>query len=130
MLNFIDSYAPDSYDNTLARKVDECCVQLEELLVEWKLEALMSADDTPIDYRCLLADHISKLCRDTTSTRMFRLTVCSVNIYTVIIGLQRLVTKSRPGHVTLRAARRVADIIFQFHTDPALNEQSKSITNQ
>jgi hypothetical protein len=59
MLNFIDSYSPDSLDGSLTHKVDEFCIQLEELMLEWKLEALMSAADTPVDHRCLLADHVS-----------------------------------------------------------------------
>jgi hypothetical protein len=66
MLNFIDNYSPDSLDGSLTHKVDEFCIQLEQLMIEWKLEALMSAADTPVDYRCLLADHVStyKWCTD------------------------------------------------------------------
>jgi hypothetical protein len=61
---------------------------------------------------------------------MCRLTILLVNIYTFMIGMQRLVTKARPGQITLRAARRVANIIVQFHTDPTLTGMSCNITYQ
>jgi hypothetical protein len=64
----------------------------------------------------------------------YRLTLCIVNIYATIIGLQRLVQRhqARPGpnNIALRAARRVLNIILDFWIEPNLNVKFKSITNQ
>lgn len=118
-IGYVDTHASNGQGDDLFKKADECCTQLESLMAEWKLEQLMNAEDTRIDHRCMLADHI-------------------MNIYTYIIGIQRLVqaavrgnsaTAVKPSPFAVRAARKVSNIILDFHTDPTVNSKSKSITN-
>ncbi|KAF5851162.1 hypothetical protein GGP41_003974 [Bipolaris sorokiniana] len=111
-IGYVDTHASNGQGDDLFKKADECCTQLESLMAEWKLEQLMNAEDTRIDHR--------------------------LNIYTYIIGIQRLVqaavrgnsaTAVKPSPFAVRAARKVSNIILDFHTDPTVNSKSKSITN-
>ena len=115
MINFIDNNASHDRDEVVAQKVDDFCLQLEALMVEFKLEALMNAKDTTTSFRCLLADHI-------------------MNIYAVIIGMKRLVKGTVQGRqvdaVTVRAARKVVSIILEFNTDANLPDETKSVFDQ
>jgi len=57
-----------------------------------------------------------------------------VNIYALIIGMSRLVTKAVPGRsvdaTTIRAARKVVGIILDFHANPELTNKAKTIFDQ
>jgi hypothetical protein len=59
LLNFIDQDAPMHKENSLHDKIDDFCHQLEDLIVEWKLEDLMIDETSSHEYRCLVADHVS-----------------------------------------------------------------------
>lgn len=59
LIGYVDKHASNGRGDDLFKKADECCTQLESLVAEWKLEQLMNAEDTPIDIRCMLADHTS-----------------------------------------------------------------------
>jgi hypothetical protein len=58
MLNLFDEMPKENH-GYLAPKVNEFCLQLEALMIEWRLDDLMNAQEVMNDYRCLLADHIS-----------------------------------------------------------------------
>jgi hypothetical protein len=59
LISYVEDHAADGQGDDLFRKADECCVQLENLMSEWKLEQLMNAEDTLDNHRCMIADHIS-----------------------------------------------------------------------
>ncbi|KAF1841025.1 uncharacterized protein K460DRAFT_371020 [Cucurbitaria berberidis CBS 394.84] len=112
MINFIDNNASHNRDEVIAQKVDDFCLQLEELMAEFKLESLMDAKETTTNFRCLLADHI-------------------MNVYAIIIGMQRMVKTTVQGRpvnaITVRAARKVVSIILDFNTGPPLANEAKTI---
>ncbi|KAA8625322.1 Zn-clus domain containing protein [Pyrenophora tritici-repentis] len=110
IIDYVDNRVQDRTDPSVAQKVNECCLQLEEMMEEWRLEELMDDQRTTDDQRCLIADFI-------------------MNVYTTIIGIQRLIKKSKPDEISLRAARKVSNIILDFQIDPTLNAKTKSITN-
>ncbi|KAH7388650.1 hypothetical protein BKA66DRAFT_460438 [Pyrenochaeta sp. MPI-SDFR-AT-0127] len=112
MINFIDEDTSHDRDKVIADKVDEFCLQLEELMVEFKLEPLMNAKETQSEFRCLLADHV-------------------MNIYVIIIGMQRLAKRSEPRQpvdtISVRAARKVVNILLNFNNDPSLPDESRFV---
>ncbi|KNG51276.1 hypothetical protein TW65_01291 [Stemphylium lycopersici] len=119
MVTYIENHASEGREDDLRKKTDECCKELEHIIAEWKLEQLMRSNETRDDHRCMLADHI-------------------MNVYANIIGIQRLaqtavqrnsVQTVEPSSYSLRAARKVSNIILEFHTHPTLNFKAKSITN-
>lgn len=59
MINWIDESPPHEQGGELCSKVDAFCLQLEDIMLEWKLEELLDAPDTTAKFCCLLADHIS-----------------------------------------------------------------------
>jgi hypothetical protein len=84
----------------LEQKVNHFCTQLEELIAEWKLEELMRSNSVPVNLRYLIADHV-------------------MNIYAIVIGIQRLLRKVGTSSqtvdgMTLRAARKVTRITLEF----------------
>ncbi|CAO2650629.1 Nn.00g019210.m01.CDS01 [Neocucurbitaria sp. VM-36] len=112
MINFIDNNSSHDRNEIVAQRVDEFCLQLEALMVEFNLEPLMHANDTTNSFRCLLADHI-------------------MNIYAIIIGIKRLVKRTVQGRhvdaVAVRAARKVVSIILGFNSHTDLPGETKSI---
>lgn len=139
MVTYIENHASEEREDDLRQKTDECCRELEHIIAEWKLEQLMRSNDTMDDHRCMLADHISMLTEIPVAHRLLELTFIPVNIYANIIGIQRLaqtavqsnsVQTVEPSSYSLRAARKVSNIILEFHTHPTLNFKAKSITNQ
>jgi hypothetical protein len=58
LISYIDSRPPhDQY--SCSQKADEYCAQMEEIIVEWRLEELMNGKGAADDVRCLIADHVS-----------------------------------------------------------------------
>ena len=58
-ISHIDNRTADGQGDDLFQKVDEYCMRFEKLMVEWKLEQLLNAEDTLYDHRYMIADHIS-----------------------------------------------------------------------
>ncbi|USP74175.1 uncharacterized protein yc1106_01449 [Curvularia clavata] len=119
VISYIDNHACHGQVDDLSQKADECCIQLEKLLAEWRFEQLMNDQDVPNEHRYIIADHI-------------------MNIYTYIIGIQRLVqtaarshsaTTVKPSPFAVRAARKVSNMILDFHKDTTMNAKSRSITD-
>ncbi|KAK1917855.1 hypothetical protein P3342_000572 [Pyrenophora teres f. teres] len=106
-LNIVGNTPKDNIE-ILALEVDKLCLQLEGIMTEWKLEKLMDDEDIPNDYRCLIIDTI-------------------MTIYAIIIGMQRLVQKTRPGARTLHAARRIVTLIIEFYSNPTLTNRSRTV---
>ncbi|KAI0606097.1 Fungal-trans domain-containing protein [Pyrenophora tritici-repentis] len=102
--------ASNTKDNIegVALEVDKLCLQLEGIMAEWKLERLMDDEDISNDYRCLIIDAV-------------------MTIYAIIIGMQRLVQKTRPGARTLHAARRIVTLIIEFYASPTLTNRSRTV---
>lgn len=84
-------------------------------MLEFKMEEQMNAVDITSEMRCLIADH-------------------TMNIYAIIIGVKRFVKvpDQRPtiDTITVRAARKVVQIILDFDTDPSLPNKAKNIFEQ
>jgi len=59
IIDYVDNQVQGKTDPNVAQKVNECCVQLEEMMDEWRLEELMDHQRTTDDQRCLIADFIS-----------------------------------------------------------------------
>lgn len=99
MLNEIDACPPHSREEPIQQKVDEFCLKLEDLMVEWRLEAIMADESKDEVLRYLIADHV-------------------MNMYAIIIGMKRLVStrsaSSPVDAISLRAARQVAQITLDF----------------
>lgn len=57
-ISYIDNHASHGRGNDLSQKADECCIQLEKLIAEWKFEQLMNDQDVLDDHRYMIADHI------------------------------------------------------------------------
>lgn len=90
------------------QKVDDFCVQIENLMVEWRMESTMRDNSMSQSLRYLVADHV-------------------MNMYAIIIGIKRQVrpADSNPvDAIALRAARKVAQITVDFTIDPAPSSQS------
>ncbi|KAF2833134.1 hypothetical protein CC86DRAFT_310811 [Ophiobolus disseminans] len=104
MLNDIDNCPPTDRNGVIQEKVDDFCVGLENLMVEWKLDSIMKDMSQGELLRYLIADHV-------------------MNMYAIIIGFQRLVrpasTSSPIDAIALRAARKVAQITLDFTVEPA-----------
>lgn len=115
MLNFIDKNASHDCDEIIAQKVDGFCHQLEELMAEFNIEAIMNAKETKTELCCLIADHI-------------------MTIYAIIVGMKRLVRRSEPEQLvdttTVRAARKVVSIILNFERNHNLPDVSKGTFGQ
>ncbi|KAF2032544.1 hypothetical protein EK21DRAFT_98927 [Setomelanomma holmii] len=99
MVNEIDHCTIDEND-LVEHKANHFCTQLEELLAEWRLESLMRSDSISVSLRYLIADHV-------------------MNVYAIIIGIQRLVQRSGANSnsvdkISLRAARKVTQIALEF----------------
>lgn len=115
MMNYLDDRDSSQSDDVVAQKVDKLCLDLEELMAEFKMEEQMRAAETEHEMRCLLADHI-------------------MNVYAIVIGIKRYVKV--PGQqpaidtITVRAARKVVKIILEFDTDSKLPEKAKNIFEQ
>jgi hypothetical protein len=115
MMNYLDNRDSSDSDDVVAQKVDKLCLDLEELMAEFKMEEQMRAAETEHEMRCLLADHI-------------------MNVYAIVIGIKRYVKV--PGQqpaidtITVRAARKVVKIILEFDTDSKLPEKAKNIFEQ
>ena len=60
IIDYVDNRVQDKADPSIAQKANECCLRLEELMNEWRLDDLMDDQRTTEDQRCLIADHISK----------------------------------------------------------------------
>jgi hypothetical protein len=97
MINYIDSI--EHHDASVSQKVEECCIRMEALVTEWKMEAILGDPASPLPLRCLVADHI-------------------MNIFAVIIGLKRLANRVANTHtvdtMTVRAARKVVSTLLEF----------------
>jgi hypothetical protein len=103
MINEIDSCMNIEQDAVIQQKVDSFCIQLEDLLSEWKLESTLTDHNTTDALRFLLADHV-------------------MAVYAIIIGIRRLVRPAGNLHfidaTTLRAARKVARYTHDFTIAP------------
>lgn len=112
MLNEIDNNLSHERDGGIQKKVDDFCIQLENLMAEWKMESIMRDDDMPQTLRYLIADHV-------------------MNIYAIIIGIKRLIKpapNSNPvDDITLRAARKVVQITIDFTIDPVPAGTAQSV---
>lgn len=115
MINYLDDVELQESDAITSQKVHQFCLDLEALMEEFRLEALMNDESHSSDFRCLIADHI-------------------MNVYSIIIGVKRLVTKTEQGQpvdpVTVRAARSVVCIIVRFSSDPSLGDEEKTVFEQ
>jgi hypothetical protein len=112
MLNEIDDNLSHARDGGIHQQVDDFCIKLENLMVEWRMESIIRDNDTPQTHRYLIADHV-------------------MNIYAIIIGMKRL-AKSDPSSsfvdaITLRAARNVAQITLDFTISSIPVDPSRSI---
>ncbi|KFZ10142.1 hypothetical protein V501_05327 [Pseudogymnoascus sp. VKM F-4519 (FW-2642)] len=112
MLNEIDNNFSRERDGGIQKQVDDFCIQLENLMAEWKMESIMRDNDMPQTLRYLIADHV-------------------MNIYAIIIGIKRLI-KLAPNtnpvdDITLRAARKVAQITIDFTIDPVPADTAQSV---
>lgn len=114
MLNEFDKNVSHERDG-IQQKVDDFCMKLENMIAEWKMESIIRDNDVPETLRYLIADHV-------------------MNIYAVIIGMRRLIkpvpNSSPVDDITLRAARKVAEITLDFTTDPARTETTKPVYYQ
>lgn len=110
IINVVDN-ASSTDHLEVEQKVNNFCVQLEDLMVEWNLETLMRTESTPTGIRYLIADHV-------------------MNIYAIIIGMQRLIRPTGPSskpvkEIALRAARNVVQITLAFSVNPSFKEASQ-----
>lgn len=100
MINYIDN--TDRQGSNVSKKVNECCNKMEALVVEWKMEAILTDLAVRLPLRCLVADHI-------------------MNIYAVIVGLKRLANRvdniAAVDEMTVRAARKVVGTLLDFEQD-------------
>jgi hypothetical protein len=97
LISFIDTASLQNLSVSL--KTDECCKELEALVVEWKMESLLTETSVTLPTRCLVADHI-------------------MNIHAIIVGLKRLANRvdkvNTVDAITLRAARKVVCLLLEF----------------
>ena len=113
LINFIDSTDRQSGSGNVSvtAKTDECCRELEALVADWKMEAILTDATIKLPIRCLVADHI-------------------MNIYAVIVGLKRLANRvdkiNTVDAITLRAARKVVGTLLDFEQDSGLGRQEKT----
>ncbi|KFX87316.1 hypothetical protein V490_08349 [Pseudogymnoascus sp. VKM F-3557] len=112
MLNEVDNNLSHERDEGIQQQVDDFCIKLEDLIAEWKMESMIIDEDVPQTLRYLIADHV-------------------MNIYAIIIGMRRLVqvvpNSSPVNAITLRAARKVAQITLDFTIGPAPADTAQSI---
>lgn len=112
MLNEVDNNLSHERDGGIQQQVDDFCIKLEDLIAEWKMESIIIDKDVPQTLRYLIADHV-------------------MNIYAIIIGMRRLVqvvpSSSPVNAITLRAARKVAQITLDFTIGPAPADTAQSI---
>ncbi|RDL40552.1 Uncharacterized protein BP5553_00531 [Venustampulla echinocandica] len=112
MLNEIDNDLSHERDGGIQHQVDDFCIQLENLMAEWKMESIMRDNDMPQTLRYLIADHV-------------------MNIYAIIIGIKRLVKPTPDSDpvdaIALRAARKVAQITLEFAINPAPADAAQSV---
>lgn len=100
VINFIDSI--DRQDQEVSTRTDECCRELEALVADWKMEAILTDNSITLPIRCLVADHV-------------------MNIYAVIVGLKKLANRvdniNTVDAITVRAARKVVGTLLNFEQD-------------
>jgi hypothetical protein len=112
MLNEIDNNLSHERDGGIQKQVDDFCIQLENLMADWKMESIMRDNDMPQTLRYLIADHV-------------------MNIYAIIIGIKRLIkpapNTSPVDDITLRAARKVVQITIDFTIDPVPADAAQSV---
>ncbi|KFY44994.1 hypothetical protein V494_01202 [Pseudogymnoascus sp. VKM F-4513 (FW-928)] len=112
MLNEFDDNVSHERHGGIHQQVDDFCIKLENLMAEWRMESIIRDNDTPQTHRYLIADHV-------------------MNIYAIIIGMKRL-AKPDPSSglvdaITLRAARKVAQITLDFTINPIPMDPSRSM---
>ena len=97
LISFIDT--AQSQNLSVSLKTDECCKELEALVVEWKMESVLPDASVTLPTRCLVGDHI-------------------MNINAIIVGLKRLADRidkvNTTDAITLRAARKVVSLLLEF----------------
>ncbi len=102
VVNWIDS--PERNGASVSARVDECCANIEALVIDWKMDSILQDPMTPLTVRCLVADHY-------------------MNIHALIIGLKRLANRTDNTHhvdaMTVRAARKVVNTLLEFEASPA-----------
>lgn len=112
MLNEFDNNLSHERDSEIRQHVDDFCIKLENLIAEWKMESIIRDNDIPQTLRYLVADHV-------------------MNIYAIIIGAKRLIKpapdSSPVDAITLRAARKVAQITLDFTIDPVPADTTQSV---
>ncbi|KAL5351697.1 hypothetical protein ACLOAV_003557 [Pseudogymnoascus australis] len=112
MLNEVDNNHTHERDGGIQQQIDDFCIKLEDLIAEWKMESIIIDNDVPRTLRYLTADHV-------------------MNIYAIMIGMKRLIkpvpNSSPVDAITLRAARKVAQITLDFTIGPAPADTAQSI---
>lgn len=104
IINDIDDCEVVDQDEGIQQKVDDYCTQMQEIMTDWNLESTMR-EGTSQDLVYLLADHV-------------------MTMYAIIIGVRRLVRRSRAPKsidtVSLGAARKVTQLVLDFSVDTSI----------
>ena len=104
-VDLIDKTHPGNRDSNFNQKIDDYCKQLEDVLLDWKLEAEMRSAETPIKHRVLMADHV-------------------MNLYAMIVGIRRLMRSpthtNEVDNIALCAARKVVELTLYLTTDNSI----------
>ncbi|PVI00138.1 hypothetical protein DM02DRAFT_563555 [Periconia macrospinosa] len=105
-VDFIDKTLPENRDANFYQKIDKYCTSLEDVLIDWKVEAEMKSAETPTKHRVLMADHV-------------------MNVYAMIVGIRRLIRNTAHTNeiddFALRAARKVVELTLHLTTDDSTN---------
>ena len=103
LFQFIEDHAGEEHEQQVSKEVDLYCERLQEMIDEWNIEALMrdarQSQNQSIAF--LYGDHVTAF-------------------YASMVGMKRLIRRKdsrQPlvDEVTLRAARKVIDIILFFN---------------
>lgn len=108
VINDIDS--TEHQNANVSQKVDECCRHIEALVIDWRMEAILSDPATTLSVRCLVADHV-------------------MNMYAFIIGLKRLANRvdniNTVDTMTVRAARKIVSTLLDFDLAGVVGDGTK-----
>ncbi|KAF2681575.1 hypothetical protein K458DRAFT_76235 [Lentithecium fluviatile CBS 122367] len=115
ILNIIDGASPRECEESLQSKVDKYCLETEELIADWNMEQILEAQCTTTTVRHVIADYI-------------------MSMYSISIGIKRLTRRpdqERPvDEITLRAARKVVDIVLRYAVPMLTDEVNRFISMQ
>ncbi|KAJ4355099.1 hypothetical protein N0V95_003222 [Ascochyta clinopodiicola] len=114
IINDIDDWKSVDQDDGIQQKVDDFCTRMQEIMTDWNLESTMR-EGMSEELKYILADHV-------------------MTIYAIIIGVRRLVRRTRSrdfiDKTSLGAARKIAQLVLDFSVESAPPGLAQAVCNQ